>query len=81
MIVDGCFFPLGWDEGCLTMRKGEVAKLTIAGHKGYGAQGFPAWGYPFLQILCSHFLDVCFLRQLQLIYMGQNGSFNVAGYL
>ena len=30
------------------MKKGEIAKLTIAGHKGYGAQGFPAWGYPFL---------------------------------
>ncbi|XP_014668839.1 PREDICTED: peptidyl-prolyl cis-trans isomerase FKBP12-like [Priapulus caudatus] len=34
----------GWDEGCLQMRKGEVARLTIAGHKGYGASGFPAWG-------------------------------------
>ena len=39
----------GWDEGCLTMAQGEVAQLTIAGHKGYGAQGFPAWGYPFCQ--------------------------------
>jgi FKBP-type peptidyl-prolyl cis-trans isomerase len=34
----------GWDEGCLTMSEGEVAQLTIAGYKGYGAQGFPAWG-------------------------------------
>jgi len=34
----------GWDEGCLTMAKGEISKLTIAGHKGYGPQGFPAWG-------------------------------------
>jgi FKBP-type peptidyl-prolyl cis-trans isomerase len=34
----------GWDEGCLTMSKGEVARLTIAGHKGYGSKGFPAWG-------------------------------------
>ncbi|XP_062504588.1 uncharacterized protein LOC134181342 [Corticium candelabrum] len=34
----------GWDEGCLTMCQGEVARLTIAGYKGYGAQGFPAWG-------------------------------------
>jgi len=32
----------------MTMKKGEIAKLTIAGHKGYGAKGFPAWGYPFL---------------------------------
>ena len=36
----------GWDEGCLTMHQGEVAKLYIAGHKGYGAQGFSSWGYP-----------------------------------
>lgn len=34
----------GWDQGCMTMTKGERAVLTIAGHKGYGAQGFPAWG-------------------------------------
>ncbi|XP_064389395.1 uncharacterized protein LOC135337391 [Halichondria panicea] len=34
----------GWDEGCMTMKLGEVAKITIAGHKGYGANGFPAWG-------------------------------------
>ncbi|EDV28067.1 Peptidyl-prolyl cis-trans isomerase FKBP12 [Trichoplax sp. H2] len=36
----------GWDEGCLTMAVGEVARITIAGYKGYGAQGFPAWGIP-----------------------------------
>ena len=36
----------GWDEGCLTMRQGEVAKLTIDHHKGYGEGGFPAWGIP-----------------------------------
>lgn len=34
----------GWDEGCLTMKKGETSLLTLAPHKGYGAQGFPAWG-------------------------------------
>jgi FKBP-type peptidyl-prolyl cis-trans isomerase len=45
----------GWDEGCLTMSEGEVAQLTIAGYKGYGAQGFPAWGYPF----CAFSLIVC----------------------
>lgn len=44
------FFRLGWDEGCLTMKKGEVAKLTIAGHKGYGDRGFSAWGYPLFHI-------------------------------
>jgi len=34
----------GWDEGCLTMSKGEIASLKLASHKGYGAKGFPAWG-------------------------------------
>jgi FKBP-type peptidyl-prolyl cis-trans isomerase len=34
----------GWDKGCLTMRLGERAKLTIRGDKGYGPAGFPAWG-------------------------------------
>jgi FKBP-type peptidyl-prolyl cis-trans isomerase len=34
----------GWDEGCLTMKKGETSLLTLASHKGYGAKGFPAWG-------------------------------------
>jgi len=34
----------GWDEGCLTMRQGEIARLTIQGYKGYGDRGFPAWG-------------------------------------
>lgn len=39
-------FP-GWDEGCMTMSEGEIAKLTIPSHKGYGASGFSSWGYPF----------------------------------
>jgi len=45
-----CFFILwsGWDEGCLTMSQGEIAKLTIPADKGYGKGGFPAWGYPFM---------------------------------
>lgn len=34
----------GWDEGCMTMGKGECSKLTVQGYKGYGAKGFPAWG-------------------------------------
>ena len=42
-----CYCLTGWDQGCMTMTKGERAVLTIAGYKGYGAQGFPAWGYPF----------------------------------
>ena len=28
------------------MAQGERAKLYIAGFKGYGKEGFPAWGYP-----------------------------------
>lgn len=36
----------GWDEGCLTMCQGEIAKLTIPAEKGYGRNGFPAWGIP-----------------------------------
>ncbi|CAH3016684.1 unnamed protein product [Porites evermanni] len=38
----------GWDEGCLKMQQGEVAKLTIPSEKGYGSSGFPAWRYPFI---------------------------------
>ncbi|XP_038068852.1 peptidyl-prolyl cis-trans isomerase FKBP12-like [Patiria miniata] len=34
----------GWDEGCLSMCKGEIALLKIRSDKGYGANGFPAWG-------------------------------------
>ncbi|EGD79510.1 FKBP-type peptidyl-prolyl cis-trans isomerase [Salpingoeca rosetta] len=34
----------GWDEGCMTMQKGEVARLTVPGPMAYGPQGFPAWG-------------------------------------
>jgi len=28
------------------MCQGEIAKLTIPAEKGYGTNGFPAWGYP-----------------------------------
>ncbi len=34
----------GWDQGCLGMKVGEIRKLEIPGHEGYGAGGFPAWG-------------------------------------
>ena len=30
----------------MTMSLGERSKLYVAGHKGYGAGGFPAWKYP-----------------------------------
>ena len=42
------FLCSGWDEGCMTMSQGEIAKLTIPSAKGYGSGGFPAWGYPFI---------------------------------
>lgn len=38
------FSPQGWDEACLTMQHGEIAKIHIRSDKGYGSQGFPAWG-------------------------------------
>ncbi|XP_035223650.1 peptidyl-prolyl cis-trans isomerase FKBP12-like [Stegodyphus dumicola] len=34
----------GWDEACLTMQQGEIARISIRSDKGYGSQGFPAWG-------------------------------------
>lgn len=34
----------GWDEGVLTMRVGETARLTCTPDYAYGAGGFPAWG-------------------------------------
>ena len=36
----------GWDEGCLNMKKGEVANLKCSPDYAYGAAGFPAWGIP-----------------------------------
>ena len=36
----------GWDQGCLGMKIGEVRKLRIPAHEGYGANGFPAWKIP-----------------------------------
>ncbi|GBG74619.1 hypothetical protein CBR_g19026 [Chara braunii] len=34
----------GWDEGVVTMKVGEVARLTCSPDYGYGVRGFPAWG-------------------------------------
>ena len=36
----------GWDQGLLGMKLGEERRVTIPGHEGYGAAGFPAWGIP-----------------------------------
>ena len=32
-----------WDEGILTMKKGEIARLHCDAEYGYGAGGFPTW--------------------------------------
>ena len=37
---------VGWDQGCLGMKVGEVRKLVIPAKEGYGENGFPAWGIP-----------------------------------
>ena len=34
----------GWDEGVLTMSRGEISKLTCSPDYAYGSGGFPAWG-------------------------------------
>ena len=34
------------DDGIMTMKKGELGRLYIEPHKGYGAKGFPAFKYP-----------------------------------
>lgn len=34
----------GWDEGVMTMKLGEVARITCTPDYAYGAAGFPAWG-------------------------------------
>lgn len=36
----------GWDEGVLTMKRGEMARFVIPPSLGYGANGFPAWRIP-----------------------------------
>ena len=38
------FVIIGWDEGVLSMKKGEIAQLTCSPDYAYGASGFPAWG-------------------------------------
>ena len=40
------FSFLGMDEGIQTMKKGELGRLYIEPHKGYGSKGFPTFGYP-----------------------------------
>lgn len=36
----------GWDEGTMTMKLGEKSRIAMVGDKGYGPNGFPAWGIP-----------------------------------
>ena len=33
-----------WDEGVMTMKVGEVARINATADYAYGAGGFPAWG-------------------------------------
>ena len=37
---------IGWDQGALGMREGEVRELIIPAEEGYGKDGFKAWGVP-----------------------------------
>ncbi len=34
----------GWDEGVMTMKLGEVARIHCTPDYAYGSGGFPAWG-------------------------------------
>jgi len=34
----------GWDEGVLTMKLGEVSRITCTPDYAYGSGGFPSWG-------------------------------------
>lgn len=62
-------FPFsGMDEGIMTMKRGELGRLYIEPHKGYGSKGFPTFGYPFgfinqfkHTILCVRCLKVTML--------------------
>lgn len=36
----------GWDDGVLSMKRGELARFTIPPNLAYGAYGFPAWKIP-----------------------------------
>eukprot|EP00468_Gymnochlora_sp_CCMP2014_P002255 CAMPEP_0167744154 /NCGR_PEP_ID=MMETSP0110_2-20121227/2421_1 /TAXON_ID=629695 /ORGANISM="Gymnochlora sp., Strain CCMP2014" /LENGTH=204 /DNA_ID=CAMNT_0007628619 /DNA_START=40 /DNA_END=654 /DNA_ORIENTATION=+ len=36
----------GWDVGVQSMRLGEIARLVITGHYGYGLKGYAKWGIP-----------------------------------
>ena len=33
-----------WDEGVMTMKLGEIARVKATADYAYGAAGFPAWG-------------------------------------
>ena len=37
---------VGWEQGCLGMRIGEIRQLSIPGHEGYGTHGLAEWGIP-----------------------------------
>lgn len=42
----------GWDEGVMTMKLGEVARIHCSPDYAYGEGGFPAWGiYPNSELI------------------------------
>lgn len=41
---------LQWDEGLLTMSKGETARLEIEPEWAYGKKGLPDSKYPFIAV-------------------------------
>lgn len=43
---------LQWDEGLLTMSKGETARLEIEPEWAYGKKGLPDSKYPFIALKC-----------------------------
>ena len=45
----------GWDEGLLTMSKGEKAKLTIESDWAYGKKGLPDAKFVFMRNLGFYF--------------------------
>jgi len=37
---------VGWEQGCMGMKIGEVRKLSVPSHEGYGERGFSDWEIP-----------------------------------
>lgn len=70
---------LGWDEGCMTMCQGEKSLLCIAGKKGYGKDGFPAWKYPFFNFSNYQTLNRYHYKMLRVTFVRSRWSSNGCG--